>query len=154
MQTESELDIQRIQEILPHRFPFLLIDRVLSVTPGSIPGSREGRKSVAIKNVSMNELHFNGHFPDRAIMPGVLIVEAMAQTGGIACYREGDPPMSFVIASILSARFRRPIVPGDQMVMSSEVIRDRGRMIQIKVEAKVDGTLVAETEIMAHVVPR
>jgi 3-hydroxyacyl-[acyl-carrier-protein] dehydratase len=154
VETTEPFGINKIKEVLPHRYPFLLLDRVLSVTAGPDNSSRRGRRAKALKNVSVNEMFFNGHFPESPIMPGVLIIEALAQCGAMACYRTGDPAMQFVIARLDSAKFRRPVIPGDQLMMEAEVVRDRGKMIQISTRATVDGDLAAEAEILAHVVPR
>ena len=146
------LDINEILKILPHRFPFVMIDRVLELTPQS-SGSRMGRKTKAIKCVSFGEPFFSGHFPHRPVMPGVLIVEAMAQAGAIASWRATDPLMDVAIARIGEVRVRRPVVPGDVLVLTAEVVKDRGDMILIKCSASVDEQIVTETEILASVTP-
>ncbi|MCB0391248.1 MAG: 3-hydroxyacyl-ACP dehydratase FabZ [Bdellovibrionales bacterium] len=151
MAKEPIFDIEKVKKLLPHRYPFLLVDRVLEFTPSSDMQSRVGAKAKAIKNVTANEEFFNGHFPGRAIMPGVLIIEAMAQAGGLACYTGEESPYNLIIASISYARFRRPVVPGDQLVLTGEVLKDRGKIVVIKCQAHVDGDLVAETEVMAQV---
>lgn len=147
----STMTSEEVKAILPHRPPFLFIDKVLEVQSGPDPSSRVGRRAKAVKNVTVNEPFFEGHFPGRPIMPGVLLIEAMAQTGAVATFVQGDRPLSVVIAKILSARFRRPVVPGDSVVMDGTVIKERGAMLVIDCTAHVDGELVAETSIMAHV---
>lgn len=150
MKNKSVLDIHEIMNILPHRQPFLLIDRVLEIhDPGS--ANRIGRKVKVLKNVSFNEPHFAGHFPHRAVMPGVLIVESMAQAAGIACYRPGDPKADVAIGRVSEFRIRRPVVPGDQLIIHGEVIKDRGQMIVIALKAFVDDELVTELELLAYV---
>ncbi|MCB0357580.1 MAG: 3-hydroxyacyl-ACP dehydratase FabZ [Bdellovibrionales bacterium] len=144
-------NVDNIKTLLPHRYPFLLIDRVLEFIPGKDKNSRVGAIAKALKNVTINEDFFNGHFPDFPIMPGVLIIEAMAQAGGLACYRGETAPYNLIIASINHARFRRPVVPGDQLILTGEVLKDRGKIIVIKCSAHVDGELVAEAEVMAQV---
>lgn len=138
-----------IKEILPHRYPFLLIDKVIEVKQGENPKNNEGNTVTAVKNVTVNEEFFNGHFPERPIMPGVLIIEAMAQAGAIADYRPDGPLKNFMIASIEDAKFRRPVVPGDQLVITAHIIKDRGRMKKIECKSHVDGDLVAEAVVLA-----
>ena len=149
---KNEIGIDRILKVLPHRYPFLLIDRVLDYQPNE-SGHRTGQKVVALKNVTMNEPFFTGHFPHKPIMPGVLILEAMAQAGAMACYRESDPNMDVAIGRLSETRFRRPVVPGDQLIIEAEVIKDRGTMLLIGAKATVDGEAVTEVEILAHVIP-
>jgi len=150
LKKNSTLSIQKILDILPHRQPFLLIDRVLEHDSFG-PGSRQGRKVKVLKNVTYNEPFFAGHFPHRAVMPGVLILEAMAQAVAIACYREEDPKMDVAIGRLSETRFRRPVVPGDQLILTGEVLKDRGQMLVLKVQAHVDDELVTEVEILASV---
>lgn len=147
---EGGFGIDEILKILPHRYPFVMIDRVIELTPAT-EGTRLGRKAVATKCVSFNEPYFTGHFPHRPVMPGVLIVEAMAQTGAIASWRPKDPLMDVAIARIGEVRVRRPVVPGDVLVLTAEVTKDRGEMVVIKCTAKVDDQIVTETEILASV---
>ena len=132
--------------LLPHRYPFALVDRVIAYEPG---------KSVtAIKNVTINEPHFQGHFPGRPLMPGVLIVEAMAQVGGLIVKQMPELPKGlFVFAGIDSVRFRRPVVPGDQLLIKCELISiKRQRFGKVRGEALVDGNLVCSGELMFSLV--
>ncbi len=128
--------------LLPHRYPFALVDRVLEYEPG--------HKAVAIKNVTLNEPQFQGHFPERPLMPGVLIVEAMAQVGGLIVTQIEDLPKGlFVFAGIDGVRFRRPVVPGDQLKITCELLSiKRKRFGKIFGEAKVDDQLVCSGELM------
>lgn len=141
------LDIQRILEILPHRYPFLLVDRILSI--------EAGKQAVGLKNVSVNEEFFQGHFPGNPVMPGVLILEAMAQVGGCLVFAP-DPTTkkrkTMYLASIDKARFRRPVVPGDQLIITVDVMTVRGPFVKIRGVAHVDGQLVAEAELMSGLV--
>lgn len=152
---EAKMDVVEILKVLPHRYPFLMIDRVLEVRPGPDESSRVGRKATVLKNVTFNEQFFSGHFPGRPIMPGVLIIEALAQAGCMAFYKPSDlsenTRVEVAIASVRDARFRRPVVPGDTLVITSEIMKDRGQMVVIKCEAKVDGKPVAEAEILASI---
>lgn len=145
------LTTRDILKILPHRYPFLLVDKVVSRSAGPEKGTRVGQKITAVKNVTMNEPFFQGHFPDLPIMPGVLQIEAMAQAACLAYLRPGDQQMDFFIAGINEARFRRPVVPGDTLVLNAEVLKDRGQMLVIRAEATVDGQRVCEAEILAKV---
>jgi 3-hydroxyacyl-[acyl-carrier-protein] dehydratase len=146
------LDIEEILKILPHRYPFVLIDRVDEMSEPH-DGTRLGRKVKARKCVSFNEAFFSGHFPHRPVMPGVLIVEALAQAGAIACWRPSDPPMDVAIGRIGETRIRRPVTPGDVLKIEAEVTKDRGGMIVIRASAQVDNELVTEAEILAMVSP-
>lgn len=146
--------LEKIKSILPHRYPFLLIDRVISIEEGPSPDSREGRVLKALKNVTVNEEFFNGHFPYRSIMPGVLILEAMAQAGALANHSSFDPDMDFMIASISAAKFRRPVVPGDQLILHAYIEKVKGKIKKINCKAEVDGDVVAEAQIMAVAQPR
>jgi len=135
------LTVTQIQEIIPHRYPFLLVDRIIEIEPL--------KKAVGIKNVTVNEQFFQGHFPGKPIMPGVLLLEAMAQVGGVAMlYGEKYSGKLAVFAGIDRVKFRRPVVPGDQVRMVAEVIKMRGTMGKIWAEAFVDGELVAEGEFL------
>jgi len=136
-----ELDINQIKEIIPHRYPFLLVDRILEVD--------EGKRAVGIKNVSANEEFFNGHFPDYPVMPGVLIVEALAQVGAVAMLikDENRGRLAF-FAGIDNCRFKRQVRPGDQLRLEVEMTRVRGTFGKGRGTATVDGELVCETDIM------
>ena len=147
------LTIEKIKKILPHRYPFLLVDRVVSVQEGKGSHTKEGRVVEAIKNVTINEDFFNGHFPENPIMPGVLILEAMAQVGALANHSPDDPDLEFMIASVNNAKFRRPVVPGDQLLLRGEILKEKGKIKLIGCSAKVDGVLVAEAEVMAVAQP-
>lgn len=143
---KSMLTIEEIHELLPHRYPFSLVDRIIEFVPGE--------RAVGIKNVTFNEPHFQGHFPGRPIMPGVLIVEAMAQVGGIVLTQLPDIPVGlFMFAGIDKVRFRRPVVPGDQLVMTVELLCvKRRRFGKMHGKALVDDQLVAEGELMFSIV--
>ena len=132
--------------LLPHRYPFALVDRVIAYQPGE--------SAVAIKNVTVNEPQFQGHFPGRPLMPGVLIVEAMAQVGGLIVTQMPDLPKGlFVFAGIDNVRFRRPVVPGDQLLINCELISiKRQRFGKVKGEAHVDGKLVCAGELKFSIV--
>ncbi|MGQ9672148.1 MAG: 3-hydroxyacyl-ACP dehydratase FabZ [Candidatus Aminicenantales bacterium] len=139
------MKVEDILKILPHRYPFLLVDRVLDLKPG--------KSIVAIKNVTCNESFFEGHFPEVKIMPGVLIVEALAQAGGILLYHSlPDPMKKFVVLSkIQNARFRKMVKPGDQLRLEVEVMKVKARICHVRGRASVDGEVVAEGEILATV---
>jgi beta-hydroxyacyl-ACP dehydratase FabZ len=137
--------IEQVMRFLPHRFPFLLVDRVIDMVP---------RKTiVALKNVTCNEQFFQGHFPDWKIMPGVLIVEAMAQAGAVLLFSSiPDPETKFVVLSkVDKAKFKRMVVPGDQLRLEVEWTRQKGKICQMKGKAFVDGEMAAEAEIYASV---
>lgn len=153
-QEAKKLDILDILKLLPHRYPFLLIDKVLEFHRDPEGKTRAGQKAVVLKNVTINEPFFQGHFPHRPIMPGVLIIEAMAQASALACYRPDYPSVDVTIGSVKETRFHRPVVPGDSLVMHCEVLKDRGKMLLLGCKAMVDDQLVTETQILAHVVPR
>ena len=144
------LNIDQILKILPHQYPFVLVDRVLKIEHGPTSG-RVGRKIKALKNVTINEPHFTGHFPGKPIMPGVLILEALAQAGALACFMPEDPLRSVAIARIGESRIRRPVIPGDQLLLEAEVIKERSHMIEIVCKASVDGQLVTEVKVLASV---
>jgi 3-hydroxyacyl-[acyl-carrier-protein] dehydratase len=139
------IDIEKISRFLPHRFPFLLVDRVLSVEPG--------KSIVALKNVTCNEQFFQGHFPDWKIMPGVLIIEAVAQAGGLLLFNTvPDPDRKFVVLSKLErVKFKKMVTPGDQLRMEVTWGRLKGRIVQMKGRALVDGEVVVEGEIFATI---
>ena len=136
------MDIQKIQSLLPHRYPFLLIDRVLESEPG--------KRLVAIKNVSINEPFFQGHFPSKPVMPGVLLIEAMAQATGLLAMESAEVPKEaiYYLVGVDKARFKRPVVPGDQLVFEIEVLKNRREIWVFAAEAKVDGKMAASAEIM------
>ena len=136
------MDIQRIKSLLPHRYPFLLVDRVIESEPG--------RRLVAIKNVTYNEPFFQGHFPGKPVMPGVLLIEAMAQATGLLAMESTEVPEEsiYYLVGVDKARFKRPVVPGDQLVFEVEVLKNRRDIWVFSAEAKVDGSLVAAAEIM------
>jgi beta-hydroxyacyl-ACP dehydratase FabZ len=144
--------IDEIIKILPHRFPFILVDRVIGL---SIPDhkSKVGRRVTAIKNVTINEPYFPGHFPHRPVMPGVLQIETMAQVAALAVVDLNGPRMDTAIAGIDKARFRKPVIPGDQLMITAEILKDRGQIFFVRCEAKVDGVLVSEVELIAKVFP-
>ncbi|MBM7585287.1 3-hydroxyacyl-[acyl-carrier-protein] dehydratase [Bacillus pakistanensis] len=135
------LDIQQIKEIIPHRYPFLLVDRILEV--------EEGKKAVGIKNVTANEEFFNGHFPEYPVMPGVLIVEALAQVGAVAMLKkeENRGRLAF-FTGIDNCRFKRQVKPGDQLRLEVEMVRFRGSIGKGKAIATVDDEVACETEMM------
>ncbi len=140
----SVMDVNDIRRYLPHRYPFLLVDRILEIVPGkSITG---------IKNVTINEPFFNGHFPEKPVMPGVLIIESLAQTSGILIFKTEDSMPDennwFYLAGIDNARFKRIVRPGDQLRLESEIIRARHDLWKFKGTATVDGQLVCSAEIL------
>ena len=142
--------LQEIQDILPHRYPFLLIDRVIKKEK-SKTGDRIGSRVWTIKNVTINEPFFQGHFPNRPIMPGVLLIEAMAQTAAFACLKENEGFKTVSIASISSARFRRPVLPGYQLLINAKVLKQKKSIFVVSSEVHSDNNLMAEAEIIAHV---
>lgn len=141
------LDIRAIMDILPHRYPFLLVDRVLAINEGSI---------VALKNVTYNEPFFQGHFPGVPVFPGVLLVEAMAQAGGVLMLRDIPERHDKLIlfTGIDRCRFRRPVVPGDQVIFEVRVLKKRSRFAVLSGVAKVDGEVVAEAQLSSAMVDR
>lgn len=143
-----------IQKLLPHRFPFLLVDRVEEIVrEAADAGNRVGRRIRALKNVTINEPFFPGHFPHRPVMPGVLQIEAMAQVAALTCVSLDGPKMDVAIAGINEARFRRPVIPGDTLHISAEIMKDRGQILVVKCEARVNGQIVAEAELIAKMFP-
>ena len=132
------MKITEIKKRIPHRYPFLLVDRVTNMTETTLE---------AYKNVTVNEEFFNGHFPDYPIMPGVLIVEGMAQALGLLV-NKGDEPITPLFASIESAKFKKPVVPGDRLVYEVEVIKARRSIVKGRGVAKVDGEIVATADLM------
>ena len=142
----NQLSSEEILGLLPHRFPFALVDKVVEHVPG--------QKAVALKNITINEPQFQGHFPDRPLMPGVLIVESMAQVGGIIVTQMPDLPKGlFVFAGINNVKFRRPVVPGDQLIITCELLSiKRKRFGKVKGEVHVEGKLVCSGELMFSLV--
>lgn len=140
------LTVDQIQELLPHRYPFLLVDRVIEYVPGE--------RAVGIKNVTVNEPYFQGHFPGRPIMPGVLIVEAMAQVGGVVLTQLPDAAGKLsLFAGIDKVRFRRPVIPGDQLIMTVELLSVKQRRFgKMQARAEVDGQLASAGELMFSLV--
>ena len=137
------LDIEAISERLPHRYPFLMVDRVLSVTPG--------KSIVALKNVTANEAYFVGHFPGHPVMPGVLVLEALAQAGGVLAWEsvsEDDRRWILYLVGIDNARFKHPVRPGDQLVLKVDLVQRRRNLWRYEARAEVDGKLVAEAEFL------
>ena len=144
----SGLRIQEILRCLPHRYPFLLVDRIL--------GTDNTTWMTGIKNVTINEPFFVGHFPEHPVMPGVLLVEALAQVGVILLF-SGDPDRASKLvyfSGIDACRFRQPVVPGDQLRLEVKVLKQRGRFFKMRGEAFVEGNLVAEAELSCAVVDR
>jgi len=143
----TPMDIHQILEYLPHRYPILLVDRVLDVVPGE--------RITALKNVSMNEPFFPGHYPHHPVMPGVLIVEAMAQTAAILSFKTlGDKPDDksvYYFVGIDGARFKRPVGPGDQLIIDVAITLNKRGMWKFAAQAKVDGQLACEAELICTV---
>jgi len=140
------IDVQQIQGLIPHRYPFLLVDRIFDLVPG--------QSATGLKNVTINEPHFQGHFPQFPIMPGVLIVEAMAQTSGALVVKTlGEKAKGKIVffMSIESAKFRKPVVPGDALYIHVDVIKGRGAIWKFKGTAKVDGVINAEAVFTAMI---
>lgn len=143
------MDIKEIMQVLPHRYPLLLVDRIESL--------KKGEEVVGIKNVTSNEPFFVGHFPGNPIMPGVLIVEAMAQVGGILAFHSGPEDWAGSLVYFMGidkVRFRKPVVPGDQLRLRCTVIRQKKNIFKMRGEAFVEDTLVAEAEVMASIEPK
>ncbi|MCX8084729.1 MAG: 3-hydroxyacyl-ACP dehydratase FabZ [Calditerrivibrio sp.] len=138
------MDIKKIMSLIPHRYPFLLVDKVIEKGDGCI---------IAQKNVTINEHFFMGHFPGDPIMPGVLQIEALAQTGGILCHdyvEDADATnCEIFFMSIENAKFRRPVVPGDVMILKVEMVKKKGNVFKLKGEITVDGYITTEAEFMA-----
>ncbi|WP_207478809.1 3-hydroxyacyl-ACP dehydratase FabZ [Arenibaculum pallidiluteum] len=145
----AEIDVGRIMEMIPHRYPMLMIDRVVDVVPGE--------SAVGIKNVSINEQYFQGHFPSYPVMPGVLIIESMAQTAAVLVVhtlgKESEGKLVYFM-TVDEARFRKPLVPGDTVHVHVSKIRSRGNVWKFKGEAKVNGTLCAEAIYSAMILDK
>jgi 3-hydroxyacyl-[acyl-carrier-protein] dehydratase len=146
------IGITEIQEILPHRYPFLLIDRILEF--------EVDKRIVGLKNVTINEPFFQGHFPGHPIMPGVLILEAMAQTGGVLAMRSAEAAGMDIKQKVIyfmtidKAKFRKPVIPGDQIRFELDLVKSRSTIMGFKAKALVDGAAVAEAELMAMIVDK
>ncbi|MBC7328472.1 3-hydroxyacyl-ACP dehydratase FabZ [bacterium] len=141
------IKIKDILKILPHRYPFLLVDKVIEIEPG--------KKAVGLKNVTINEPFFQGHFPGEPIMPGVLILEAMAQVGGVLLLSmTGNEGKLAYFGGMDNVRFRKPVHPGDTLIMEVEIIKTKGNAGKVKATAKVEGKLVAEGEFIFMLVER
>jgi 3-hydroxyacyl-[acyl-carrier-protein] dehydratase len=145
--TLDTVDILGLMKLLPHRYPFLLVDKIIAID--------EDNSAIGIKNVTINEPHFQGHFPEQPVMPGVLIVEAMAQTAGAICIRSQntDKPSLVYFMTIDNAKFRRPVVPGDRLEIHVKKLKKRGNIWRFACEAMVDGSKAAEAEISAMMSP-
>ncbi len=146
----SEMYIEEIRQFLPHRYPFLLVDRVTECTPGE--------SITAIKNISVNEPQFTGHFPNQAIMPGVLIIEALAQTTGLLGFRtmseEPNDDILYMLVGVDNVRFKRQVVPGDQLVMKARIERRSKVIWKFSCEATVDGELVTAANLLCAASPK
>ena len=144
MNKKAVMDITQIMKHLPHRYPFLLVDKVVELTAGE--------HIVAVKNVTMNEPQFTGHFPHHPVMPGVLIIEALAQTAGLLAFTSSDMPVDdntvIYFVGIDNARFKKPVVPGDQLKMEATILRQMRGIWKFAAKALVDGHLVCEAELM------
>ena len=148
---QALLDLEAIKKLLPHRYPFLLVDRVLHIQE-KVAGEISGRTCLAKKNVTAGEPFFQGHFPNQAVMPGVLILEALAQTGALCCSAmPGDPPIEQIFfAGLDKARFKRPVKPGDTLNLEVTITKNRASFYWGKGTASVDGEIAAEAEVLAH----
>lgn len=142
------MNIHEIMKLLPHRYPMLLVDRILEI--------EEGKRIVGLKNVTANEQFFQGHFPGAPVMPGVLIVEAMAQVGAVLFLRDlpDRDRKLFLFGGVDKARFRKQVVPGDQLIMELEVMQKRSNMVRLRGTARVNDAVVAEAELMSVMVDR
>jgi 3-hydroxyacyl-[acyl-carrier-protein] dehydratase len=142
--TVDRMEILEIMQHLPHRYPFLLIDRVLSCEPG--------KEVTALKNVTVNEPYFSGHFPNFPVMPGVLIVEAMAQAAAILAFKsfelERSPNSIYLFVGIDKARFKKPVTPGDQLIIKTQIVRSLRGIWKFSSKALVDGALVSDASLM------
>lgn len=148
MNTKSQFEIQDIMKILPHRYPMILIDRITEIT--------EGVGLTAIKNVTINEPYFAGHFPAQPVMPAVLILESMAQAGAFLVLNTVPDPLqkNMVFSSISDSKFRIPIIPGDQVEIKMQLVKIRLGAVKLRGDAYVDGKLVSEANLMANIVNR
>jgi beta-hydroxyacyl-ACP dehydratase FabZ len=146
--TPTVMDINEIQSVIPHRYPFLLIDRILEIDPF--------KRIVALKNVTINEPFFQGHFPGVPVLPGVIIIEAMAQAGAVLLFREVEDRENKLLyfTSIEEAKFRRPVRPGDQLILEVSVIKYKMGYAKLRGEARVDGNLVTEAIISSALADR
>jgi len=144
----DSLDIARLLQLLPHRYPLLLVDRIIEIDGDN--------SAIGIKNVTINEPHFQGHFPDRPVMPGVLIIEAMAQTAGAICIHNAGAKTPNVVyfMTIDDAKFRKPVLPGDRLELHVKKLKQRGGIWKFACEAIVDGAKVAEAVISALMTPK
>ena len=142
------IDILQLMKLLPHRYPFLLVDRIVSID--------DDNSAIGIKNVTINEPHFQGHFPGQPVMPGVLIIEAMAQTAAAICIRSAsrENPALVYFMTIDNAKFRRPVVPGDRLELHVRKLKKRGNVWRFACQALVEGAKAAEAEISAMMAPR
>ena len=148
MKNKSQFEIQDIMKILPHRYPMILIDRITEIT--------EGVGLTAIKNVTINEPYFAGHFPDQPVMPAVLILESMAQAGAFLVLNTVPDPLqkNMLFSAISDSKFRIPIIPGDQVKIKMKLVKIRLGAVKLRGDAYVDGKLVAEANLMANIVNR
>ena len=137
------INVKEIECILPHRFPFLLVDRIVELVPGE--------SAVGLKNATINEHFFSGHFPGNPIMPGVLIIEALAQTAGVLAFKSGMQGKAVYFMSIDKVKFRKPVVPGDQVRLEVKVLQQRGKVWKFTGQAVVDGKVASEAEFTAMV---
>ncbi len=142
---DALMDVTKIMDHLPHRYPFLLVDRIVEIQPN--------KTIKALKNVTINEPFFQGHFPGLPVMPGVLIIEAMAQAGGVLAAsglaKEKREKMVYYFMGIDKVKFRKPVVPGDQLIIEVELLKIRSKAVKMGGTAKVDGKIVAEAQMMA-----
>lgn len=141
----TSIDIMKLLSTLPHRYPFLLVDKIINI--------QSDISATGVKNVTINEPHFTGHFPENPIMPGVLIIEAMAQTAGAIClHKRGvDCPGVVYFMTIDNAKFRKPVVPGDQLLLHVNKVKERGNIVKFQCIGEVDGNKVAEAEVTAMI---
>ena len=153
MEQPPHFDCVQISKLLPHRFPFLMVDRVEEVVRVSTGPGRVGWRIRATKNVTINEPFFPGHFPHRPVMPGVLQIEAMAQAAALILVDLDGPRMDVAIAGVNEARFRRPVLPGDTLEIRAELMKDRGQILVVKCTSHVRGQLVCEAELIAKMFP-